>query len=116
MASVAQHHAGAGTLLLAPQQVSQNPAITITDSVTLRLVPRRKKKSVKWAEDVEDHDENAGKRKSKKCCIFHKRRQFGDWSDDDDDDDSDIGCNGDDQQQHHSRPSSSGVQQLQQQQ
>lgn len=60
----------------------------VTDSVTLRLVPRRKKKSVKWAEDVVDN-EFAGKKKSKKCCIFHKQRVFGDWSDDDD---SDMEC------------------------
>ncbi len=27
------------------------------------------------------------------CCIFHRRRRFGDWSDDEDSDkDSDTGC------------------------
>ncbi|KAF6259849.1 hypothetical protein COO60DRAFT_965003 [Scenedesmus sp. NREL 46B-D3] len=104
MASVG-HAGGVGTLVLAQQQASTSgaiaPAVSITDSVTLRLVPRRKKKSVKWAEDVEDYDENAGKRKSKKCCIFHRRRQFGDWSDDDD---SDAECDCADGQQPDKQP------------
>lgn len=86
-----------GTLVLA-QASTSNPTVSITDSVTLRLVPRRKKKSVKWAQDVEDFDEHAGKKKSKKCCIFHRRRQFGDWSDDDDSD-ADCDCDNNDSSQ-----------------
>jgi hypothetical protein len=147
--------------------------------------------SVKWAEDVEDYDENAGKRKSKsgwraqhvrprsssvhcpcqsptvvmrtnmaacrnlfgghlsqvsgicmvtvalssglvggslltrmcstsaacicaECCIFHRRRQFGDWSDDDDSD-ADCDC-GDGQQpdKQQQQPPEQQPQQLQQ--
>jgi protein phosphatase 1 regulatory subunit 11 len=100
MAAAAQL-SGAGTLVLPQQQQQGVPATsttahpTISDAVTLRLVPRRKKKSVKWAEDVAEINENSGKRKSKKCCIFHRRRQFGDWSDDDD---SDMECDCDNQQ------------------
>lgn len=55
----------------------------LTETLTLRLVPKRQKKSVKWTEDTIDN-EFAGKRSSKKCCIFHKRRAFGEWSDDED--------------------------------
>lgn len=115
--AAAAHAAGAGTLVLAAQQASTSggvaPAVSITDSVTLRLVPRRKKKSVKWAEDVEDYDENTGKRKSKKCCIFHRRRQFGDWSDDDDSD-ADCDCADGQQPDKQQQPPEQPQQQLQQ--
>eukprot|EP00882_Tetradesmus_deserticola_P002466 GHRQ01002627.1.p2 GENE.GHRQ01002627.1~~GHRQ01002627.1.p2 ORF type:complete len:119 (+),score=41.99 GHRQ01002627.1:274-630(+) len=114
--SLAAHAGAPGTLVLAPQQASTSggipPSVSITDSVTLRLVPRRKKKSVKWAEGVEDYDEHAGKRKSKKCCIFHRRRQFGDWSDDDD---SDGDCDCADGQQLDKQLQLQPQQQLQQQ-
>lgn len=40
---------------------------------------------MQWAEGVVDN-EFLGKKKSKKCCIFHKQRAFGDWSDSDSDD------------------------------
>lgn len=67
-------------------------AAPVADAVTLKLVPKRKKKkSVKWAEDIAEVDEFSGKKKSKKCCIFHKRRTFGDWSDGEDSDDE-CGC------------------------
>ena len=49
----------------------------------MRLVPRRKKKGVQWTDETVDN-EHAGGKTSKKCCVFHRRRQFGDWSDDDD--------------------------------
>lgn len=64
----------------------------VIDAVTVQLLsPRKKakkKKAVQWAEDVVDN-EHMGKKSSKKCCIFHKRRKFGDWSDSDTDDE---GC------------------------
>eukprot|EP01025_Chloroclados_australasicus_P018425 TRINITY_DN19660_c0_g1_i1.p6 TRINITY_DN19660_c0_g1~~TRINITY_DN19660_c0_g1_i1.p6 ORF type:complete len:105 (+),score=7.90 TRINITY_DN19660_c0_g1_i1:173-487(+) len=68
--------------------VEQTTSETTTSErvVTLRLVSQRgRKKAVKWAEGTVDN-ENMNKKKSKKCCIFHKRRQFGDWSDDEDSD------------------------------
>ena len=34
---------------------------------------------MKWGQDVVDN-ESLGRRKSKKCCIFHKRRKFGESS------------------------------------
>lgn len=45
-------------------------------TLTLRL---RSKKSVNWGVDVVDN-EDMGKRKSNKCCIFHKRKKFGESS------------------------------------
>ncbi|KAK9836349.1 hypothetical protein WJX81_007690 [Elliptochloris bilobata] len=71
---------------LAAQHPSQ-PAPT--EVLTLRLVPRRKKKAVRWANDVVDNEE-MNKKKSKKCCIFHKQRPFGDWGEDDDASDGDC--------------------------
>eukprot|EP00960_Hanusia_phi_P049100 759361-Hanusia_phi.AAC.1 len=44
--------------------------------VTLRLAPRHR---VKWSEDVLDN-EGMGKRKSNKCCIFHRKKKFGESS------------------------------------
>ncbi|GFR48707.1 hypothetical protein Agub_g10663 [Astrephomene gubernaculifera] len=63
----------------------------VAESITLRLVPRRKKKDdrVHWSKDVQEINEFSGKFKSKKCCQFHKRRVFGEWSDEDD---SDVEC------------------------
>ncbi|EIE27775.1 hypothetical protein COCSUDRAFT_52266 [Coccomyxa subellipsoidea C-169] len=55
----------------------------VAEIVTLRLTPRRKKKAVKWSEDVVDN-EFLNKKSSKKCCIFHKQRPFGEWSDNED--------------------------------
>lgn len=66
----------------------------VAETITLKLVPRRKKKEerVRWSEDVEEINEFSGKFKSKKCCQFHKRRAFGDWSDEDDSD-AECDCN-----------------------
>eukprot|EP00878_Enallax_costatus_P004146 GHUV01004375.1.p2 GENE.GHUV01004375.1~~GHUV01004375.1.p2 ORF type:complete len:115 (+),score=28.37 GHUV01004375.1:387-731(+) len=101
MTTAASAITGGGTLVLAQRQASTSTP-TVTDRVTLRLVPRRKKKSVKWAEDVADIDENSGKMKSKKCCIFHKQRQFGEWSDDEDSD-PECDCDTSRQQQQPTR-------------
>ncbi|KAL6780445.1 FAP255 [Auxenochlorella protothecoides x Auxenochlorella symbiontica] len=63
--------------------VEEQPAAQ--EHLVLRLAPRRKKKpkkGVQWAEDVVDN-ETLNRRKSKKCCIFHKQKQFGEWSDSD---------------------------------
>ncbi|KAK2077674.1 hypothetical protein QBZ16_004520 [Prototheca wickerhamii] len=68
-----------------PTSSSSAAETTVQEHLVLKLAPRRQKKSskgVKWAEDVVDN-ELLGKRKSKKCCQFHKQRQFGDWSDSD---------------------------------
>ena len=47
-----------------------------SSAVTLRLRPKNR---VKWGEDVVDN-EGMGKRKSNKCCIFHRRKMFGESS------------------------------------
>ncbi|KAG5185445.1 phosphatase inhibitor-domain-containing protein [Tribonema minus] len=44
-----------------------------TTTLTLRLQAR---KAVQWDEEVVDN-ENAGRKSSKRCCIFHKQRKFG---------------------------------------
>ncbi|KAK9815789.1 hypothetical protein WJX72_009494 [[Myrmecia] bisecta] len=76
---------------------TSNQQSNITEHLTLRLVPRRrKKKAVRWTDDVVDN-EFMNKKKSKKCCIFHKQRQFGEWSDDDSDAECQD-CNKPDQQ------------------
>ncbi len=59
------------TSSLSNSETSSTPA-----STTLRLRP---KKVVQWGEDVVDN-ELLGRKKSKKCCIFHKRRKFGESS------------------------------------
>lgn len=51
------------------------------ERVVLRLRPR-KKKGVKWTEETVDN-EGLGRKSSKKCCIFHKQKVWGDWSDED---------------------------------
>merc|ERR1712130_119603 len=70
----------------------KKPAQASTEVLTLRLVPprRKKKKAVQWAEEVVDN-ENMGKKSSKKCCIFHKQRKFGEWDNDEDSDAEDCG-------------------------
>ncbi len=46
---------------------------------------------VQWAPDTVDN-EHMGKRKSKKCCIFKKKREFGESSSESDDSDTDHHC------------------------
>lgn len=57
--------------------------------LTVRSQPRveatQSRDSVRWSDDVVDN-ENMGKKKSKKCCIYHKPRTFGEWSDSEDSD------------------------------
>mmetsp|Transcript_10829 Transcript_10829/g.14065 ORF Transcript_10829/g.14065 Transcript_10829/m.14065 type:complete len:132 (+) Transcript_10829:183-578(+) len=69
------------------------------EKLVLQLEPR---KHIKWDESVVDN-EHMGKKSSKRCCIFHKRRQFGesstessDCSEKDDDSDTDEDEDGED--------------------
>mmetsp|Transcript_35528 Transcript_35528/g.55491 ORF Transcript_35528/g.55491 Transcript_35528/m.55491 type:complete len:175 (-) Transcript_35528:99-623(-) len=55
---------------------AQGAGASAPSTVTVRL---RSKKVVKWGEDVVDN-EDLGRRKSKKCCVFHKKRNFGESS------------------------------------
>eukprot|EP00741_Cyanophora_paradoxa_P011831 tig00020564_g11434.t1 len=53
--------------------------------LTLQLKPKKKKKGVKWTEDTVDN-EFSGKKKSKICCVFKKKRSFGESSSESEDD------------------------------
>lgn len=53
--------------------------------LTLRAPP-----SVRWDENTVDN-EGMGRKSSKRCCIFHKQRAFGESSTDSSDVDSDSG-------------------------
>ncbi|OII72696.1 uncharacterized protein cubi_01646 [Cryptosporidium ubiquitum] len=57
---------------------------------------RKSTNNVTWDESAIDN-EMMNKKKSKKCCIFHKKRNFGESSSSDSDTDSDSDDNGDDQ-------------------
>ena len=51
----------------------------------LRLEPR---KEVQWEEEVVDN-EGMGRKKSKRCCIYHKPRKFGESDSDESSSDMD---------------------------
>ena len=75
----------------APPESSSTPHV-----LTVRAQPRiedtnttQGRGGVTWSGDVVDN-EHMGKKKSKKCCIYHKPRTFGEWSDSED---SDHECN-----------------------
>lgn len=61
-----------------------------TARLTLQLPPRRKK-AVSWAGGTVDN-EHLGRKSSKKCCIYHKRRAFGESDSDDSDTDPECSC------------------------
>jgi protein phosphatase 1 regulatory subunit 11 len=52
------------------------------------LLTLRARPSVRWDESVVDN-EGTGRKSSKRCCIFHKQRAFGESSTDSSDYDSD---------------------------
>jgi Protein phosphatase inhibitor len=64
--------------------------------LTLRLEPR---KAVQWDEEVVDN-ENAGRKSSKRCCIFHKQRGFGES----DSDESSSDMSDDEREKYWSQP------------
>jgi protein phosphatase 1 regulatory subunit 11 len=76
---------------------SQTATMTITqtaahpdgtsEDVVLPLTLRGRP-TVTWDENVEDN-EGLGRKSSKRCCIFHKQRDFGESSTDSSDNDSD---------------------------
>eukprot|EP01112_Ceratiomyxa_fruticulosa_P012722 TRINITY_DN353_c0_g1_i7.p1 TRINITY_DN353_c0_g1~~TRINITY_DN353_c0_g1_i7.p1 ORF type:complete len:109 (-),score=27.95 TRINITY_DN353_c0_g1_i7:293-619(-) len=59
-----------------------------THSVTLKLKKDTKAKRVVWTDDVVDN-EFMNKKKSKKCCIYHKPKKFGESDSDSDSDNPD---------------------------
>ena len=64
----------------------------------LRLTPASDRPNVTWREDTVDN-EHLGRKSSKRCCIFHKARKFGESSSESessDDSDSSSENEGDD--------------------
>merc|ERR1740124_2037978 len=70
----------AGTLTITHQEGD----LPIPDILTLTLQPRP---NVQWDENV-INNEGLGRKSSKRCCIFHKQRAFGESSTDSSDYDS----------------------------
>ena len=52
---------------------------TITETNKILILTLSQKKRVTWHESVIDN-EHMNKRKSNKCCIFHKKQEFCDSS------------------------------------
>eukprot|EP00055_Hartaetosiga_balthica_P011723 m.54299 g.54299 ORF g.54299 m.54299 type:complete len:152 (-) comp7714_c1_seq1:52-507(-) len=61
-----------------PSSATQTQTITVQppESVVVKI---RKGINVKWADDTVDN-EHMGRKSSKKCCIFHKPKAFGESS------------------------------------
>ena len=87
---VAAAGASTATMTLTQQQQQQTNTQTINNEV-LRLT-LRPRSNVTWDSEVVDN-EGLGRKSSKRCCIWHKQRAFGESStessDDDHDDDDD---------------------------
>ena len=52
---------------------------TITETNKILILTLSQKKRVTWHESVVDN-EHMNKRKSNKCCIFHKKQELSDSS------------------------------------
>lgn len=81
-------------------QEMASATVTLTQQVTETTTPdvlrlSLSRPSVRWDENVVDN-EGLGKKSSKRCCIFHKQRAFGESSTDssDQEDDGDHDGNG----------------------
>jgi protein phosphatase 1 regulatory subunit 11 len=75
--------------------VTETAAGTTTNQnevLRLTLVARP---TVRWDENVQDN-EGLGRKSSKRCCIFHKQRDFGESSTDSSDNDDSGSDSGDD--------------------
>ena len=82
--STAVHHpsaASSATMTMTETEEQQQTAQVL--HLTLAARP-----SVRWDESVLDN-EGMGRKSSKRCCIFHKQRSFGESSTDSSDGDSD---------------------------
>jgi protein phosphatase 1 regulatory subunit 11 len=82
---------GAGTDLRTTGSVTTTMTITAVPTTTVETTPShdgevlrltlRPRPSVRWDENVTDN-EGMGRKSSKRCCIFHKEREFGESSTD----------------------------------
>ena len=67
---------------------AQTEAVAPTH-ITLKL--KRRRSRVRWAEDVVDN-EDLCRKKSKKCCVFHRSRGLDESSDEEDDPEKILSC------------------------
>lgn len=77
--------ASVATTTMTLTETSAIPAASETEVLRLSLVPRP---TVRWDENVQDN-EGLGRKSSKRCCIFHKQRDFGESSTDSSEDEID---------------------------
>lgn len=85
-----------GGYATAVQSVAASTTMTLTEvhtepstsSVEILRLTLRARPTVRWDEAVEDN-EGMGRKSSKRCCIFHKQRDFGESSTDSSADEND---------------------------
>ncbi|XP_022858182.1 protein phosphatase 1 regulatory subunit INH3 [Olea europaea var. sylvestris] len=70
------------TTLETTSSCNQQQPLPITETLVLKLKPPKKK--VSWKEGTVDN-EFMNKKRSKKCCIFHKEKPFDEDDSDEDD-------------------------------
>mmetsp|Transcript_31334 Transcript_31334/g.23281 ORF Transcript_31334/g.23281 Transcript_31334/m.23281 type:complete len:99 (-) Transcript_31334:53-349(-) len=64
------------------ETIPQSGVSTNNQVLVLRL--REAKKGITWTEDTIDN-EHLGRKSSKRCCIFHKKKHFGESDSDETD-------------------------------
>ena len=69
---------GAATTTMTMTEI---PAERDTTGGEILRLTLRARPTVRWDENVEDN-EGMGRKSSKRCCIFHKQREFGESSSD----------------------------------
>lgn len=78
----------------AAREAPRSNTATVTTTTTappkvLHLKLKEEKKQLKWTEDTIDN-EHMGKKNSKRCCIFHKNKVFGESDSDESDEDAEV--------------------------
>mmetsp|Transcript_3213 Transcript_3213/g.4580 ORF Transcript_3213/g.4580 Transcript_3213/m.4580 type:complete len:103 (+) Transcript_3213:52-360(+) len=67
---------------LSSNQTATSPTVVVVEKKETQekenvlILKLRTKPNLRWAEDTIDN-ENQGKKSSKRCCIFHKNKAFG---------------------------------------
>ncbi|KAK6469616.1 E3 ubiquitin-protein ligase PPP1R11 [Huso huso] len=72
------------------QQDTQPQQQAESRSLTIKLRKRKTDKKVEWSSDTVDN-EHLGRRSSKCCCIYEKRREFGESSTESEDEEDGCG-------------------------
>lgn len=57
--------------------------------LVLKLKDQKTAQNIRWSEDVVDN-EKQGKKSSKRCCIFHKKKSFAESDSDESDSDTEV--------------------------